>query len=251
MRDPERAPELAEIATREKLPVEILRMDVDSDESVQQTIGRITDPIDVLVNNAGIEVHGAVEELSMESIIAVMNTNYFGTVRCVKAVVKQMRERGSGCIINVSSVSGRISSPPMGAYAASKYAVEAISEQLAGELKAFGVRVAIVEPGIQDTDMARSIGVGRDSVYPHLRRFGGMFRAALSRPTPPSTTAGVIRTIIESGTWQLRHFSGPDAAPFVGWRQSMNDEQWVDWSAQDDESWYAAVERDFGMNARG
>jgi NAD(P)-dependent dehydrogenase (short-subunit alcohol dehydrogenase family) len=242
---------LAEIAAREKLPVEILRMDVDSDESVRQTIGGITDPIDVLVNNAGIEVHGSVEELAMESIIAVMNTNYFGTVRCVKAVVKQMRERGSGCIINVSSVSGRISCSPLGAYAASKHAVEAISEQLAGELKAFGVRVAIVEPGIQDTDMARSIGVGEGSIYPHLRRLGGMFRAALSQPTPPSATAEVIRTIIESGTWQLRHLSGPDAAPFVGWRQSMNDEQWVDWSAQDDESWYAAVERDFGMNARG
>ncbi len=63
-------------------------------------------------------------------------------------------------------------------------------------------------------------------------------------------TAGIIRDIIESGTWQFRHFSGPDAAPFVGWRASISDEQWIDWNALDDDSWYAAVQRDFGLDAR-
>lgn len=149
-----------------------------------------------------------------------------------------------------SSVSGRISSSPLGAYSASKHAVEAISEALAGEVKPFGIRVAIVEPGIQNTRMAQSIANSNGSLYPHSVRFAGLFREALSNPTPPEMTASIVRNIIESGTWQLRHPSGPDAEPYLGWRNSLSDEEWVDWSAQDDESWYAAVERDFGINAR-
>lgn len=250
MRHPDRAPELAAIATAESLPIEIKTLDVDSDDSVRDGFASISGPIDVLVNNAGIEVHGSVEELPMPSIIAVMNTNYFGAVRCIKAVLPQMRERRSGCIVNISSVSGRISSSPLGAYAASKFALEAISEALAGEVKPFNIRVAIVEPGIQDTRMARAVSGNTASLYPQVNRFSGLFRAALSHPTSPAATAGVVRDIIESGTWQLRHPSGPDAAPFLGWRASLSDEQWVDWSAQDDESWYSTVERDFGLNAR-
>jgi NAD(P)-dependent dehydrogenase (short-subunit alcohol dehydrogenase family) len=250
MRNPAGAPRLGEIAAEENLPIQIRALDVDSDESVRACFSAIEAPIDVLVNNAGIEVHGSVEELPMESLIAVMNTNYFGTVRCIKAVLPGLRERRSGCIINISSVSGRISSAPLGAYSASKHAVEAISEALAGEVKPFGIRVAIVEPGIQNTRMAQSIAYSNGSVYPHSARFAGLFRESLSHPTPPEATASVVRNIIESGTWQLRHLSGPDAEPFLGWRASQSDEQWVDWSAQDDESWYASVERDFGVNAR-
>jgi hypothetical protein len=81
-------------------------------------------------------------------------------------------------------------------------------------------------------------------------RFSGLFRAALANQVPPEVTAGVIRNIIESGTWQLRHPSGPDAAPFVAWRASMTDEQWIEWNALDDKAWYEAVQRDFGLDAR-
>ena len=252
MRNPGRSPQLADIARKEKLPITIHTMDVTSDASVRACCSGIPKPIDVLVNNAGIEAHGSVEELPIEAFAAVINTNYLGTVRCIKAVLPQMRDRRSGCIVNISSVSGRIATSPLSAYCASKYAVEAVSEALAGEVKAFGIRVAIVEPGMQDTDMANSIrdASGAGSHYPQPVRFSGLFRAAMENPVPPQATATVIRDIIESGTWQLRHFSGPDAAPFVEWRASMTDEQWVNWSAQDDASWYAAVERDFGLDAR-
>ncbi len=250
MRNPAGAPQLANIAADEKLAIEVLTLDVDSDDSVRRCFASINDPIDVLVNNAGIEVHGTVEELPMESLMAVMNTNYFGTVRCIKAVLPQMRKRRDGCIINISSVAGRMANSPLGAYSASKFAVESISEALAGEVKPFNIRVAIVEPGIQDTGMAREITHAAESTYRQPLRFAGLFRAALANPVTPEVTAGVIRGIVESGSWQLRHLSGPDAAPFVGWRASMTDEQWVDWNAQDDDSWYAAVERDFGLNAR-
>ncbi len=250
MRNPAGAPQLANIAADEKLAIEVLTLDVDSDDSVRRCFASINDPIDVLVNNAGIEVHGTVEELPMESLMAVMNTNYFGTVRCIKAVLPQMRKRRDGCIINISSVAGRMANSPLGAYSASKFAVESISEALAGEVKPFNIRVAIVEPGIQDTRMARGISRAAESTYRQPLRFSGLIRAALANPVTPEVTAGIIRGIVESGSWQLRHLSGPDAAPFVGWRASMTDEQWVDWNAQDDESWYAAVERDFGLNAR-
>lgn len=251
MRNPQRSPELGQTAASENLPLTVLALDVDSDASVKACFDGIAEPIDVLVNNAGIEVHGSVEELPMEAIIAVMNTNCFGAVRCMQAVLPGMRARRSGCIINVSSVAGRLANPPLGAYCASKFALEAISESAAAEVKPFNIRVALVEPGIQNTRMAHSLVAGSaSSPYPHARRFAGMFRAALANPVPPSVTSDVIRHIIESGTWQLRHPSGPDAAPFLGWRAGMTDEQWIDWSAQDDESWYAAVERDFGLNAR-
>lgn len=250
MRDLGRGAALQEIAAREGLPIDIRPLDVDSDDSVRACFAGIAEPLDVLVNNAGVERHGSIEELSMEAFLTTMNTNYFGAVRCIKAVLPRMREARSGCIVNVSSVAGRISCAPLGPYSASKFALEAISEHLAGEVKPFNIRVAIVQPGIQDTKMAHSIEVPPESLYPHARRFAGLFHAALSHPVPPETTAVVIRQIIESGTWQLRHTSGPDAAPFLGWRAGMTDEQWVDCNAMDDEDWYARVQNDFGLNAR-
>jgi NAD(P)-dependent dehydrogenase (short-subunit alcohol dehydrogenase family) len=250
MRDPGRGSQLAATAKREALSIEILKLDVDFDESVQSCFAGIAEPIDVLVNNAGVERHGSVEELPMEDFIAIMNTNYFGAVRCMKAVLPQMRERRSGCIVNVASVAGKVCSSPLGAYSASKFALEAISEAVAGEVKPFNIRVAVVEPGIQDTKMAQAIGAAPTSIYPHSERFAGLFRAALSNPVSPDTTAVIIRQIIEDDGWKFRHPSGPDAAPFIAWRAGMTDEDWVSYNALDDESWYARVEQDFGLNAR-
>jgi len=250
MRNPARAPQLGEIAGREGLPVEIRTLDVESDQSVRDCFEGVTEPLDVLVNNAGVEFHGSIEELPMEAFLTTVNTNYLGAVRCIKAVLPRMRTAHSGCIINVSSVSGRLACAPFGPYTASKFAMEALSETLAGEVKEFNIRVAIVEPGIQDTKMAQSLKNPPESIYPQSFRFAGLFRAALSRPVPPETTAALIRRIIESGAWQLRYPSGPDAAPFLAWRAAMTDEQWVEWSAQGNDAWYEQVRRDFGLDAR-
>src|SRR5690348_9907415 len=106
MRNPEQSPTLAETTARERLPITITAMDVDSDESVRDAVRGIVerqDPVDVLVNNAGIERFGSIEELSTEDFRASMETNYFGALRCIKAVVTSMRERRAGTIINISS----------------------------------------------------------------------------------------------------------------------------------------------------
>jgi NAD(P)-dependent dehydrogenase (short-subunit alcohol dehydrogenase family) len=254
MRNPRGAPELAQTAAKEGLPIHVSAMDVDSDASVTEAISAIekaNGPLDVLVNNAGIERRGSTEELALSHFRAVMETNYFGALRCIQAVLPQMRARLGGCIINVTSVAGRIATSPLGAYAASKFALEALSEALAQEAKMFNIRVAIVQPGIVDTAMARNISDQRDaSPYPQARRMAGLFTASLHSPTSPLVVGQKIRDIIESGTWQLRHPIGPDAEPFLQWRASMNDEQWVDWGAADDNTWYQSVERDFGLNAR-
>jgi NAD(P)-dependent dehydrogenase (short-subunit alcohol dehydrogenase family) len=184
MRSPTRAPELANTAAREKLAITVFTMDVDSDASVKEAIPRIVKemgPIDVLVNNAGIERTGSVEELPLAECRALMETNYFGVIRCVQAVVPAMRERRNGCIINVASVAGHISLSPLGAYAATKFALEALSEALAQEVRSFNIHVAIVEPGIIDTADGSA----------HRRR-----RGALALP-PPASQCGPFRCRLE------------------------------------------------------
>ena len=254
MRNPAGSPELGAMATKENLPVRIESMDVDSDESVQRAFDRILaqGAVDVLVNNAGIERMGAIEALPLSDFRTCMETNYFGAIRCIQAVMRPMRERGSGAIINVTSVAGKISVSPMAPYGASKFALEALSEVLAQELRAFGVRVAMVEPGIIDTRMARNIeGMEGSKVYPQVRRVAAMFEATMAAGAgQPQVVAQKVREIVESGTWRLRHPVGPDAEPFLGWRGSMNDESWVQWSAQSDADWLKSVKADFGMDLK-
>ena len=250
MRNPEKAPALARQAAEESLDMVICTMDVDSDDSVQKCTSKILEEVgfvDVLVNNAGIERHGSVEEMDMADFEAIMNTNYLGVLRCTKAFLPQMREHRKGCIINIASVSGHIANSPLGGYAASKHALEAISEALAQEVKPFNIKVAIVEPGIINTQMAQDITVDPASIYPNSKRQAALFSAALKTPTPPTLVADKILEVAESESWTLRYPVGPDAVPFIEWRGSMTDEQWVDWNAVSDEEWYASVERDFGM----
>ena len=254
MRNPQGATTLNVIIQDESLDVIMMAMDVNSDESVSNCMDQIhkeNGAVDVIVNNAGIERHGAIEEMDLSVFKEVMETNYFGVIRCVKAVLPFMREKKSGCILNVASVAGKISNSPLAPYSASKFALEAFSEALAQEVKAFNIRVGIIEPGIINTDMANDIQhAAPNSLYPQSFRFGGMFRASLENPTSPTLVADTILHVVESGNWKLRHPVGPDAQPFLDWRASMTDEQWVDWNAVSDEEWYNAVEESFGLDAR-
>lgn len=253
MRNPERASKLREIAEAEKLPLSIHRMDVDSDASVAAAVDGIRERagrIDALVNNAGIERMGSIEETSMEAFRECMETNYFGAIRCIRAVVPGMRAAGAGVIVNISSVAGRIASAPLTPYSATKWALEALSEGLAQEVKAHGIRVAIVEPGIIDTPMARRIEDEHPSVYPHAKRIRAMFAATLTNPCPPEMVAAAIREIVERDTGKLRHPVGFDAEPFLAWRRAQSDEDWVAWGALDDDAWAENVMANFGFDPR-
>ncbi len=253
MRNLEAGASLKKHIADESLPVIIYKMDIDSDESVKHCIGTIIKEhgtIDVLVNNAGIERHGSVEELTMADFKAVMETNYFGVIRCIQAVLPHMRQNKNGCIIIVGSTSGKMAISPLGAYAASKFAVEALSEALAQEVKPFNIRVAVLEPGIINTQMAGDISVDGNSIYPQSRRIAAVYKESLKQPTSPILVAETMLEIANGSSWQLKYPVGPDAAPFLGWRASMTDEQWIDWNAQNDEDWFKAVEATFGMNVR-
>ncbi|QRK07502.1 SDR family NAD(P)-dependent oxidoreductase [Archangium violaceum] len=127
----------------------MLPLDVRSDRSVEACVGALLSRegrIDALINNAGYAFIGAVEETSLDEARAQLETNFFGALRMMLAVLPTMRSRGTGHIINISSLSGAVAGPFLGAYAASKHALEAMSEALAHELRGTRLRVTLLQP---------------------------------------------------------------------------------------------------------
>ena len=255
MRNPSGSPELAQLAATENLAVTVVPLDVDSDESVRivgQQILAAKGSIDVLVNNAGIGGGGPVEEVELSDFRKVMETNFFGALRCIQAVLPAMREKKSGHILNVTSVSGRMALSPQGPYTASKFALEALSEVLAQEVKRFGILVAVIEPGVIATPIfGKAPQQQWSSYYPQGKRMRALFAASLQNPTPPSVVADKIVEIVGSRDATLRHPVGPDAKPLLEWRLSMTDEQLIEWAGvESDEEWASNVKRDFGLEVQ-
>jgi NAD(P)-dependent dehydrogenase (short-subunit alcohol dehydrogenase family) len=204
-----------------------LELDVDDDASVARAVGE-AGPLDALVNNAGFGTSGPVEQLPVDDARAVMETNYFGVLRMVQAVLPGMRERGSGAIVNVSSVAGRVAPPLGGIYAASKFALEGLTEALSYEIGHFGVRVRLVEPGIVATEFQ-----GKEYVfsiappYDELEREWAKARDVLGAEEPPGpeSVAVVIADAIESDEPRLRWPVGADAEMILALRSSSSDEE--------------------------
>ena len=182
-------------------------LNVDDDASVESALRKVLAEhgrLDVLVNNAGIGGGGSVEECSTARFREVMETNFFGALRCIKAVVPGMRGRRQGCIVNVTSISGRLALAPAAAYCASKFALEALSECLAQEMKAFNVRVAIVEPGVIATPIfSKAKPTPANTPYPHARRQRALFAQSLTNPTSAYVVGEKIREIVDGESWQL------------------------------------------------
>jgi NAD(P)-dependent dehydrogenase (short-subunit alcohol dehydrogenase family) len=253
MRNLDGGADLRQIIAKEKLPITLTALDVNDDDSVRDAFAKVVaehGSIDILVNNAGIPgAAGGVEEIPFNVFQQVMETNFFGALRCIKAVVSGMRERRRGTIINVTSIAGRIARASLAPYAASKWALEALSECLAQEMRAFNVRVAIVEPGVIATPiLTKGFPIPAGGPYPHARRLTALFAARLANPTPPSVVGDLVRDIVDGDSWQLRYPAGPDAAPVLKARASKTDEQVISEAAESDEEFIARVKREFGLD---
>lgn len=249
MRNPANS-DLGAVVEKESLPVKIVKMDVDDQASVSAAFTEAGE-IDVLINNAGILSYDTIEDESQETIEAVMNTNYFGVVRCTKAVLPMMRERGSGTIINIGSVAGTIAVSCSAAYSSSKFALEAFSEVLAQEGKPFGIKVYLVKPGIIDTPMATTEfpEPKSDSVYPHGRRIKALFALASNIEAPAELVSEKLRYLIEDNDERMRHPIGPDSLQFLGYRASVDDERFISsWGATTDEEFLTKTRSDMMLD---
>ncbi|HEX4905214.1 MAG TPA: SDR family oxidoreductase [Acidimicrobiales bacterium] len=206
-----------------------LALDVDDPDSVATAIAA-AGTVDVLVNNAGFEISGPGELMPIDEVRAMFETNFFGVLRMMQAVIPQMRERGSGVIVNVSSVAGRVSQPYGGFYSASKFAVEALTEGFKYELGHFGIRLHLIEPGVIDTAFRGNIRhFNKDSeIYAGLTEQweGATDKLRGDNPKPgPELVAGVIADVIEDDDAVLRHPVGDDAQLVIGTRSEMEFEE--------------------------
>jgi NAD(P)-dependent dehydrogenase (short-subunit alcohol dehydrogenase family) len=209
-----------------------LTLDVDDDASVAAAV-EAAGPIDALVNNAGFGVAGPVEQVPLREARRGMETNFFGAVRMIQAVLPSMRERGGGTIVNVSSLAGRVAPPLDGFYSATKWALEGLSEALRYEVQHFGVRVRLVEPGVFATSFGDNVTrAGTDSPpYDELERQWASARDVLvggGEAPGPEVVAATIADAIESTERRLRWPVGDDAALVLATRASMDDEAFED-----------------------
>src|SRR5262245_24774949 len=234
----------------------VRELDVTSQASIDRALAatrEIEGAIDVLVNNAGIGGATPLELTPEAEHRAMFEANYWGPIRMIQVVLPSMRERRSGCIVNVTSIAGRIAMPNQVAYSASKHALAAASEALAHEVAAFGIRVAIIEPGVVATSIfensAPHAHFDRASPYRHIMRRNGKFYAAgLRSPGSPEGVAEVILTAITTDPPRLRYPVGVDAEGMAAGRARISDEEWVAMGALSDEEYNARFKRHFGVD---
>jgi len=208
-----------------------LVLDVDSDESVASAF-REVGPVDVLVNNAGFGVDGAIEMVPLVDVHRMFETNFFGAARMIQAFLPAMRERGRGAIVNVTSVAGIAVGPLSGYYSASKFALEALSEALRLEVEHFGVTVIVIEPGAIDTNFEQNLVDFREEPGPYrplAEQWDGSLEALRGgQPAPgPELVASVIVDALSSDAARLRWPVGSDAELVTSTRQSLGYEAFV------------------------
>ncbi len=205
---------LLDEANGRSLPVSGVKLDINSDEEVERMMPDLASRhggFGVLVNNAGYGLWGPVGSLTTSELASQFETNVFAAHRMIRAVLPEMLERRKGTIINVSSVLGRLGTPFNGAYVASKFAMEGLSESLRTELWPFGVRVAVIEPGLFKTEfisnqITAADAEDEDSVYaPYVRRYRQRSLAMHRRGADPVRVARVIHKIIRSRRPAFRH----------------------------------------------
>ena len=228
---------LLELAALEGLDLEVVTLDVTDDRSVAAAVDQIVmahGAVDILVNNAGVDNDGPVETTPMESARQVMETNFWGAVRTIRAVLPGMRAKGSGVIVNVTSVAARLPGLPYNSwYAASKNALRALTEAMEMEVADFGVRVASVEPGffssnIMENAAAHRVATDHGPYTADVAWMTRFYELALANAPDPSQVAACILAVADDPAAPVRHLVGEDAAQAVALAEQVaNTPQWL------------------------
>ena len=231
MRNMKKSGDLDKIVNDEGLPIKILELDVDDEESVDNALGKIMDEkgrIDTLVNNAGWGMWGTVEDVSIEEFKQQFETNFFSIIRMIQKIAPVMRKQKSGNIVNVSSVAGRIGFPVTPAYISSKFALEGLSECLRFELGSFGINVIIIEPGVIKTNFFDSMKMAKksdsDSVYNEITsKVVSGVKMMAEMGTEPKEVANTIIKSINAENPLPRYIVGNDAMMFLEAKKMKTD----------------------------
>jgi len=231
MRDTTKSDKIKEIAQKENLKINVLELDVDDEKSVKSAIAQILDQkqrIDVLVNNAGWGLWGCVEDVSIDEFKEQFETNFFSIIRLIQEVGPTMRNQGSGTIVNISSVVGRIGFPASPAYISSKFALEGLSESLRFEFAPFGVDVIIIEPGVIKTNFMKNMKMAKkselDTVYKDITtKVVSGVKMMVEMGTPPKEVANTIVKAIKDKKPLPRYVVGNDALMFLEAKKSKTD----------------------------
>ncbi len=235
MRDTAKAGRLRKEAEASEVSVEVLQLDVNDSRSVgaavEEVIGR-EGRIDVLVNNAGISIDGPVEEFDDDELLTVFETNLFGVIRVTRAVLPNMRSQGSGTIVTVGSLAGKVAAPFSGIYSASKHAVEALSDALHYELHPLGIRVVLIEPGEFETEIEANSRPARrfTEASPYLEAERRFAEARTKLPgggqgADAQIVADVIVDVAKAEQPKRRYLVGQDAELIAGLHKKMSDEE--------------------------
>ena len=241
MRNPDKSNKIIGLKQKERLPLEVLKLDVTDDKSVKEAIEKVTNEqgrIDVIINNAGYALVGPLEELSIQEFKEQFETNVFGVIRVTQSVLPIMRKQRHGTIVNISSIAGRIGFPLTPAYVSSKFALEGLSESMAYELEQFGINVILVEPGVIKTNFDNNLKIGkniststtadRNSPYADItqKRLAG-FKPRFKNGLPAIEVAKVILNAIISRNIQseMRYLVGNDALKLMEIRKNKSDKE--------------------------
>ncbi len=230
MRDVRKADELEHAAKKENIPVEIIELDVDKEESIISAVKKVVakdERLDVLVNNAGYGQFGCTEDLTIDEFRKQFETNFFSIVRIIQEVAPIMRKQNSGNIINISSVVGRMGLPGSPAYISSKFALEGLGECLRYELGQFGIKTTMIEPGVIKTNFFDSMKVPESKIDPKYKTLTDNILAGLKMMvemgTAPSQVADVVMKAIHDDEMLPRYVVGTDAAMFLETKKRKTD----------------------------
>jgi len=231
MRNISKGEKIKELTKKENLPIEIIELDVDKENSVKNAINTIIEKkqrIDVLVNNAGWGLWGSVEDVSIDEFKEQFETNFFSIIRMIQQIAPIMRKQNSGNIVNISSIAGKIAFPISPAYISSKFALEGLSESLRFELMPFGVNVIIIEPGMIKTNFFEPMRLAKNAettdVYKDItsKVISGVKMMAQMATDPKEVANMIIQTLSEKKPLP-RYVVGSDALMFLEAKKMKTD----------------------------